>query len=300
MSYVILVLGDRVGDRVRRVDLGGARGNAGGKRVSERKRTSEPPRVATAAPLYRCVSLPPLTPGRSAPGRPPSLPPCPRRRPRGRRPWQRGASERASGARERVAPRCHGLGLGLGLELRLEIAEKAREPLHEGHELGGVRAVAERELPVERPRRGSGGEGAVEVLAVRDVEGVQAVDDLGVADRDRDVVDRSALMKAPELQRVEAHLVLSAFSSRQLKNVDSTMLSFIVTSSSCTSRSPSHMPRKAISPWLVSAVAVVDPVVRVVLVPTHAHRSQSAFSRFTTAELSSALPSAPSLSASAP
>ena len=67
MSYMILVLGDRVGDRVRRVDLGGARGNAGGKRVSERKRTSEPPRVATAAPLYRCVSLPPLTPGRSAP-----------------------------------------------------------------------------------------------------------------------------------------------------------------------------------------------------------------------------------------
>ena len=66
MSYMILVLGDRVGDRVRRVDLGGARGNAGGKRVSERKRTSEPPRVATAAPLYRCVSLPPLTPGRSS------------------------------------------------------------------------------------------------------------------------------------------------------------------------------------------------------------------------------------------
>ena len=66
MSYVILVLGDRVGDRVRRVDLGGARGNAGGKRVSERKRTSEPPRVATAAPLYRCVSLSPLTPGRSS------------------------------------------------------------------------------------------------------------------------------------------------------------------------------------------------------------------------------------------
>ena len=35
------------------------------------------------------------------------LPPCPRCRPRGRRVWQRGASERASEARERDAPRCH-------------------------------------------------------------------------------------------------------------------------------------------------------------------------------------------------
>ena len=85
---------------------GARRGRRRGERASEARERDAP--RCHRRPEYVCVLD---EPGEACghPGRLTctSLRPCPWCRPRGWRPWRRGASERASEARERVAPCCH-------------------------------------------------------------------------------------------------------------------------------------------------------------------------------------------------